>query len=84
MAGKSTVLSSVSIADMIQDFSVFDVMERWPESPQVFLKHGMLCVGCAIARFHTLGEACDYQEVSITEFCGNLLEALGPQAFADL
>lgn len=84
MAGSSTGLSSTLIAEKIQDVSVYEVMERWPESPRVFLKHGMMCVGCAVARFHSLGEACEFQEVSLDAFCDDLLSVLGPEAFADL
>ncbi len=84
MAEGSTDLSSVSIAEKIQDVSVFDVMERWPGSPPVFLKHSMMCVGCAVTRFHTLGEACELQEVPLTKFCDDLLTTLGAEAFSDL
>jgi hybrid cluster-associated redox disulfide protein len=36
---------------------VGDVMRREPRTIQVFLKHGMACVGCAIAPYHTIAEA---------------------------
>ena len=33
-------------------------MARWPETIGVFLRHKMLCVGCLVAPFHTLVDAC--------------------------
>jgi hybrid cluster-associated redox disulfide protein len=39
------------------DMTVDEVMRRWPSTIRVFLRHGMLCVGCPIAAFHTISEA---------------------------
>lgn len=37
---------------------VDDIMRRWPSTIRVFLKYRMHCVGCPIACFHTVEEAC--------------------------
>lgn len=37
---------------------VDEVMRRWPATIRVFLRHRMHCVGCPIACFHTVEEAC--------------------------
>lgn len=39
------------------DLLLADMMVRWPETAQVFLARGMLCVGCLIGPFHTLDDA---------------------------
>ncbi|MGO4836182.1 DUF1858 domain-containing protein [Rhizobiaceae sp. 2RAB30] len=39
------------------DMTVDEVMRRWPATIRVFLRHGMLCVGCPIATFHTISDA---------------------------
>lgn len=36
--------------------TVADIMDRWPETIPVFLKHGAYCVGCEMASFETLEE----------------------------
>lgn len=33
------------------------IMRRWPVTAEVILHRRMLCVGCPIARFHTLSDA---------------------------
>ncbi|BBF91580.1 DUF1858 domain-containing protein [Blastochloris tepida] len=38
--------------------AVADVMGRAPATIRVFLDHRMHCVGCPIARFHSVEEAC--------------------------
>lgn len=52
---------------------VDDVMRGRPETIRVFLQFGMGCVGCPIASFHTLDDACREHGVDH----GDLLEALG-------
>jgi hybrid cluster-associated redox disulfide protein len=37
---------------------VDDVMRCWPATIRVFLDHRMHCVGCPIACFHTVEDAC--------------------------
>lgn len=44
---------SISIHD-----SVDDVMRVRPETIRVFLAHKMGCVGCPIATFHSVDDAC--------------------------
>lgn len=38
---------------------VEDVLERWPSTIPVFLKHRMACPGCPMARFQTIAEVAD-------------------------
>ena len=47
---------------------VDDVMRRWPATIRVFLNYRMRCVGCPIACFHTIEDAC--REQRSTE-CGS-------------
>jgi len=37
-----------------QDMSIGEVVSKYPQTVQVFLSHGLMCVGCAAARFETL------------------------------
>jgi hybrid cluster-associated redox disulfide protein len=39
------------------DAMIDDLMRRWPSTIGVVLRHGMLCVGCPIASFHTVSDA---------------------------
>jgi hybrid cluster-associated redox disulfide protein len=40
------------------DITVDEVMRRWPKTIRVFLGFRMHCVGCPIAGFHTVADAC--------------------------
>ncbi|MDX8525979.1 DUF1858 domain-containing protein [Mesorhizobium sp. MSK_1335] len=39
------------------DKTMDDLMRATPAAIRVVLQHGMLCVGCPIASFHTISEA---------------------------
>lgn len=41
-----------------EDMSMDDIMQAWPATIGVLIRHHMLCVGCPIAPFHTLSDAC--------------------------
>lgn len=37
-----------------KDQSITDIVEMYPETVDVFLKHGMHCFGCMAARFENI------------------------------
>jgi hybrid cluster-associated redox disulfide protein len=51
-----------SLTDQIEivvpETNVDDLVTRYPSTASVFIKHRMVCVGCEVARFETLAEAC--------------------------
>ena len=55
--------------------TVDDVMQRWPSTIRVFLAYGMHCVGCPIATFHSVDEACSEHGVDLELFLRSLHQA---------
>jgi hybrid cluster-associated redox disulfide protein len=49
--------SSTKIIDIERDMSVDEVMREWPQTIQVFIKNHMLCIGCALATYHSVDYA---------------------------
>lgn len=56
--------------------TIADVLEKRPSAARILLDRRMHCVGCAIAAFETLGEACEAYGVDVDE----LLRELGADA----
>jgi hybrid cluster-associated redox disulfide protein len=54
------------------DLMVDDVMRRWPSTIRVFLDFRMRCVGCPIATFHAVDEACDEYSINPAAFLSKL------------
>lgn len=40
------------------DLPLEAMFQTWPVTASVFVRHSMLCVGCPIAPFHTVVDAC--------------------------
>ncbi len=50
------------------DMSIDDALTAQPRLAGLFVRHRMICVGCGIARFHTLREAAELYEIDPDEF----------------
>lgn len=59
------------------DMSMDDIMRKWPQTIAVLIRHGMLCIGCPIAIFHTVTEACEEHGVDETAFVKELAATIG-------
>ena len=55
---------------------VDDVMRRWPVTIRVFLNHKMRCIGCPIACFHTVDDACREHGIDREKFLAALCECV--------
>lgn len=49
-----------------------DILGRWPDVSQVFIANRMSCIGCPIAKFHTLKEACQIYLLNFEEVVGQV------------
>ncbi|MGP6089934.1 DUF1858 domain-containing protein [Antarctobacter jejuensis] len=58
------------------DLPLSDLMAMWPQTVTVFMRHGMLCVGCLIAPFHTITDACAEYHLDEDAFVAELREAI--------
>lgn len=56
------------------------MLDRWPTTASVFLEHRMLCVGCPIAPFHTVIDACLEYELDELRFRRELRAAISKPA----
>ena len=59
------------------EMTVDEVMRRWPATIRVFLIFRMNCVGCPIAGFHTVDDACREHGAAPEDFLSALRAAPG-------
>lgn len=57
------------------DLPLEAIFEMWPATAAVFLRRGMLCVGCPVAPFHTVIDACREYRLDEDAFRGELRRA---------
>ena len=58
------------------DTPLSELIADWPETVEVFFRHQMLCVGCLVAPFHTVTDACKEYGLEIDAFCAELTATL--------
>ena len=53
-----------------------ELLQRWPETVPVFIRHKMLCVGCLVTPFHSVVDACAEYGLDTDTFMAELQEAV--------
>jgi hybrid cluster-associated redox disulfide protein len=59
-------------ARLTADVMVDEVMQRWPATIRIFLDFRMGCIGCPIAAFHSVEQACREHNVDLAAFLAQL------------
>jgi hybrid cluster-associated redox disulfide protein len=58
------------------DMTMDAIMREWPDTIRVVLDHGLLCVGCPIASFHTPVDVAKEHQVDETRLIHDLVGAM--------
>lgn len=56
--------------------TVDDVLNRHPRTIRVFIDRGMACIGCAIAPYHTIEEACAEYNLTVDSVIREMTDTL--------
>jgi hybrid cluster-associated redox disulfide protein len=62
-----------------KDMAIGDVVQNYPQTIEVFLKHGLMCFGCAIARFENVEQGAMAHGISVEALMKDLNAAV-PQS----
>jgi len=62
-----------------KDMLVSDIVRQWPETIEVFLKHGLMCFGCAAARFENLEQGAMAHGIDVDAIVTDLNAVVTPQ-----
>ena len=62
-----------------KDMSIADVVQKYPQTIEVFLRHGLMCFGCAIARFENIEQGAQAHGINVPALVTDLNAAV-PQA----
>lgn len=55
------------------EMTMDEIMRTWPATIRVVLDHGLLCVGCPVAGFHTVEDAIREHGIDGARFRAELL-----------
>ena len=62
--------------------TVAEVLLQRPVAARILVKHRMHCIGCAIAPFETVAEACEIYGISLQDLLDELNDTTAGQADA--
>ena len=58
------------------DMPISEVVEKWPKTTEVFAKHGMHCVGCAMSSFENIQQGAEAHGMDLDELMKDLNEVV--------
>jgi hybrid cluster-associated redox disulfide protein len=62
-----------------REMPIGDVVQSYPQTIEVFLKHGLMCFGCAIARFENIEQGATAHGINVDVLVKDLNAAV-PQS----
>ena len=63
-----------------KDMKIGEVVEQYPQTIEVFLRHGLMCFGCAVARFENLEQGAVAHGIEVEPLLNDLNAALAETA----
>lgn len=59
-----------------KDMSIIEVVQKHPQTAEVFRNHGMGCLGCAAARFENIEQGASAHGIDVTALVDALNKAV--------
>ena len=59
-----------------KDLNLSQVVRDYPATVPVFLRHGLMCIGCAAARFESIGQGALAHGLDVDALIADLNEAV--------
>lgn len=56
--------------------TITDIVETYPETFEVFMSHGMHCIGCMAAEFETVEEGANAHGIDVEELMKDLNDVI--------
>ena len=62
---------------LTKDLSILDVVQKYPDTVDVFVNSGMGCLGCAAAHFENIEQGAAAHGIDVDALIKNLNDAIG-------
>lgn len=62
-----------------KEMPIGDIVQQHPQTIKVFLSHGLMCIGCAAARFESLEQGAIAHGINVEALVKDLNAAVEPQ-----
>ena len=62
-----------------KEMAIGEIVTKYPQTVRVFLTHGLMCIGCAAARFENLEQGATAHGIDVEALLKDLNAAVEPQ-----
>ncbi len=63
-----------------KEMAIGEIVQKYPQTVRVFLSHGLMCVGCAAARFENLEQGATAHGIDVEALVKDLNATVESQA----
>jgi hybrid cluster-associated redox disulfide protein len=67
-----------SMETIQKEMAIGEVVEKYPQTVEVFLRHGLMCFGCAVARFENVEQGAIAHGIDVKALMKDLNAAVHP------
>lgn len=60
-----------------KEMAIGEIVQTYPQTVRVFLSHGLMCIGCAAARFENLEQGAMAHGINVDDLVRDLNAAIG-------
>ncbi len=60
-----------------KEMAIGEIVQTYPQTVKVFLSHGLMCIGCAAARFENLAQGAIAHGIDVDALVKDLNAAIG-------
>jgi len=60
-----------------KDTNILEAAQKYPEIAQVFMRHGLGCMGCMVAAGESIGEGLAAHGLNVDEIVGEINSVIG-------
>lgn len=60
------------MAVITKEMTIGEVVEKYPQTVEVFLRHGLMCFGCAVARFENIAQGAAAHGIEVDALMNDL------------
>ncbi len=73
---KTTTKKPADIQAITKEMPIGKIVTEHPETIDVFMKHGLHCIGCAAAHFENLEQGCEAHGIDVAKIVKDLNAAV--------
>lgn len=59
-----------------KEMSITEIVQKYPQTVEILVQHGMGCLGCAAARFENLGQGAAAHGIDLDSLLADLNKAV--------